>query len=42
VVAGLRDRGVEVTDPIPVGETGRQQAFMTDPWGNGIELHQRP
>jgi glyoxylase I family protein len=42
VVAELRDRGVEVTDPIPVGETGRRQAFLTDPWGNGIELHQRP
>jgi hypothetical protein len=30
-----------VSDPIPVGATGRQQAFTTDPYGNGIELHQR-
>ena len=42
VVAELRERGVEVSDPIPVGETKRRQAFLTDPWGNGIELHQRP
>ncbi len=28
--------------PVPVGETGRRQAFTSDPWGNGIELHQRP
>jgi glyoxylase I family protein len=41
VVAELRSGGVQVTDPIDVGTTGRKQAFMTDPWGNGIELHQR-
>jgi catechol 2,3-dioxygenase-like lactoylglutathione lyase family enzyme len=42
VVPALRDRGLDVTDPVPVGETGRHQAFTSDPWGNGIELHQRP
>lgn len=42
VVPELRGRGLEVTDPVPVGETGRRQAFTSDPWGNGIELHQRP
>ena len=41
VVAELRSRGLEVTDPVPVGDTGRHQAFLSDPWGNGIELHQR-
>jgi glyoxylase I family protein len=41
-VTELRARGLQVTDPIPVGTTGRQQAFTTDPYGNGIELHQRP
>ena len=38
VVAELRHRGVEVGDPSPVG-TGRQ-AFLTDPAGNAIELHE--
>jgi len=42
VVAELRSRGLEVSDAIPVGTTGRHQAFTSDPWGNGIELHQRP
>jgi glyoxylase I family protein len=42
VVTELRSRGLEVTKPVPVGSTGRQQAFTTDPWGNAIELHQRP
>ncbi len=41
VVGALRDRGLEVTDPVAVGDTGRRQAFTSDPWGNGIELHQR-
>ncbi len=41
-VTELRARGLRVSDPIPVGKTGRQQAFTTDPYGNGIELHQRP
>ena len=38
-VAEVRSKGVEVTDPSPVG-TGRQ-AFLSDPAGNGIELHAR-
>jgi glyoxylase I family protein len=41
-VNALRARGLRVSDPIPVGTTGRQQAFTTDPYGNGIELHSRP
>jgi len=41
-VAELRDQGLQVSDPVPVGETGRRQAFTNDPWGNGIELHERP
>jgi catechol 2,3-dioxygenase-like lactoylglutathione lyase family enzyme len=41
-VTELRARGLQVSDPIPVGATGRQQAFTTDPYGNGIELHARP
>jgi catechol 2,3-dioxygenase-like lactoylglutathione lyase family enzyme len=36
-VAELRERGVEVSDPSPVG-SGRQ-AFVTDPAGNLVELH---
>jgi glyoxylase I family protein len=40
-VVELRARGLKVTDPVDVGTTGRQQAFTADPWGNGIELHQR-
>jgi glyoxylase I family protein len=40
-VLELRARGLKVTDPVAVGKTGRQQAFTADPWGNGIELHQR-
>ena len=40
-VAELRARGLKVSDPVAVGTTGRQQAFTADPWGNGIELHQR-
>jgi glyoxylase I family protein len=42
VVEELRGRGLQVSDPVEVGVTGRKQAFTTDPWGNGIELHQRP
>ncbi len=42
VIVALRATGIEVTDPVDVGATGRRQAFMTDPWGNTIELHQRP
>lgn len=38
-VADVRSKGVEVSDPSPVG-TGRQ-AFLVDPAGNGVELHAR-
>lgn len=37
-VQELRDRGIEVTDPSPVGSS--RQAFLHDPSGNRIELHQ--
>jgi glyoxylase I family protein len=37
-VAELRHGGVEVTDPRPVGTS--RQAFLSDPSGNLIELHQ--
>jgi catechol 2,3-dioxygenase-like lactoylglutathione lyase family enzyme len=37
-VAELRGRGVEVSDPAPVGTS--RQAFVTDPSGNLVELHQ--
>jgi glyoxylase I family protein len=39
VVAELRRRGVEVSDPGGVG--GDRQAFLLDPSGNAVELHQR-
>ena len=39
VVDELRGRGVEVSDPGDVGP-GRQ-AFLLDPSGNALELHQR-
>ena len=37
-IAELRKQGVEVSDASPVG-TGRQ-AFLSDPAGNVVELHQ--
>jgi len=37
-ITELRDRGVAAGDAMPVG-TGRQ-AFVTDPSGNLVELHQ--
>ena len=37
-IAELRGRGIEVSDASPVG-TGRQ-AFLSDPAGNVVELHQ--
>ncbi len=37
-VSELRSAGLEVSDPSPVG-TGRQ-AFLHDPAGNLVELHQ--
>lgn len=39
VVDELRAQGYEVSDIRPTSE-GRWQAFVSDPWGNGIELHQ--
>lgn len=38
VVAELRRRGVKVSDPMPVGSS--RQAFLDDPSGNAIELHE--
>jgi catechol 2,3-dioxygenase-like lactoylglutathione lyase family enzyme len=37
-VAELRGLGVDVSDPQPVGPS--RQAFLADPSGNMIELHQ--
>lgn len=37
-VTKLRSQGVEVSDPTPVG--GSLQAFLDDPSGNQVELHQ--
>lgn len=39
-VADLRGRGVEVTDPSPVGSG--HQSFLTDPSGNAVELYAGP
>ncbi len=39
-VVELRARGVEVSDAGGVGES--RQAFLLDPSGNAVELHQRP
>jgi glyoxylase I family protein len=41
VVEDLRSQGYQVTDPVPTSPD-RLQAFISDPWGNGIELHQYP
>ena len=41
VVDDLRDQGLKVSDPVPSGPN-RHQAFVSDPWGNFIELHQHP
>lgn len=38
VTAELRARGVAVSDPSPVGTS--LQAFLTDPSGNLVELHE--
>lgn len=38
-VAELRSRGIQVSDPVRVGRD--RQAFLADPSGNGIELHER-
>jgi catechol 2,3-dioxygenase-like lactoylglutathione lyase family enzyme len=37
-VAELRGRGIDVSDPSPVATS--RQAFLRDPAGNQIELHQ--
>ena len=37
-VAELRGRGIQVSDPRPVGS--RRQSFLSDPAGNLVELHQ--
>jgi len=37
-VAELRRRGITVSDPIPVGRN--LQAFLDDPSGNQVELHE--
>jgi glyoxylase I family protein len=39
VVTELRGKGVEVSDPRPVGTS--LQSFVNDPSGNLVELHQR-
>ena len=39
MVGALRDRGVEVSDP-EMGKDGSYQAWVEDPDGNRIELHQ--
>ena len=38
-VAGIRAHGVTVSDPVRVGSD--RQAFLLDPSGNTVELHQR-
>jgi len=37
-VAELRSRGATVSDPVPVGPN--RQAFLNDPDGNTVELHE--
>jgi len=37
-VVGLRNKGLEVSDPV-LGEDGTWQAWLSDPDGNRIELH---
>ena len=39
VVEKLRAQGFTVSDPA-ASSPGRHQAFLNDPWGNAIELHQ--
>ena len=38
VVTEIRARGIEVTEPSSVGNN--RQAFLNDPSGNAVELHQ--
>lgn len=39
-VAEVRARGIDCTDPRPVGK--ERQAFLLDPCGNRVELHEVP
>lgn len=39
-VEALRDHGIDVPDPRPVGETSIMQTFVSDPDGNRIEFTQ--
>lgn len=39
-VSHLREQGVKVREPVPIGDTGSFQAFLFDPAGNMIELTQ--
>lgn len=38
VVAAIRRRGISVSDPVPVASS--RQAFLNDPSGNQVELHE--
>jgi glyoxylase I family protein len=38
LVAGLRERGLDVTEPVRSGTS--LQSFVSDPAGNRVELHQ--
>jgi glyoxylase I family protein len=38
VISDLRAQGFTVSDAVPVG--ANRQAFVSDPSGNGVELHQ--
>jgi glyoxylase I family protein len=40
VVEELRGKGIDVTDPVPVG--GGRQSFLADPSGNRVELQEPP
>ena len=40
-VATIREAGVRVTDPRPVGDTALRQSFLHDPDGNRLELSGR-
>lgn len=39
-VEALRSAGCRVSDPSQVGDTAARQAFVLDPDGNRVELHQ--
>jgi len=39
-VAALRDAGIEVDEPRPVGDTAIRQTFVADPDGNRLEFTQ--